>query len=241
MNGGDIRTVALVDPTTRESLRLKAERLEDLVERSADEHPSAAEKLKARVERRWAWYRRLEDAVLDLVNTLPAGTEDYEARQLFVFLTELRRALDEDTEATDADGRVALAATRMGDVSRRLSRRLEHAALEDAGEAARYIFGQLDSMGVSELARLLGVSTKTIGAWRSGKPVKQKVDRVKLVAQLVFYLRYSMTPTGLVMWFDNEADLLGGRSPLQLIGESVAAAWEPLVSYARGGRGQLAG
>ena len=55
------------------------------------------------------------------------------------------------------------------------------------------------------------------------------------------YLRYSMTQTGLLMWFDNAADGLGRRSPLQLLDKSVSTAWEPLVSYARGGRGQLAG
>ena len=70
---------------------------------------------------------------------------------------------------------------------------------------------------------------------------RQKAERVKLVAQLVSCLHYSTTPTGLVMWFENEADLLGGRSPLQLMDESVSGAWEPLVAYARGGRGQLAG
>ena len=232
---------AVLNPTIGESLRSKAERVEGLVERSVDEHASDDKKLKDRVARRWEWYRRVEDAVLDLVNALPAGTEDYEARQLFVFLTELRRALDADTKTTDKDGQVRLAAMRMGDVARRLERRLEHSVLEDADEAARYVFEQLDSIGATELARLLGVSTKTVGAWRSGKSVKQKVARVKLVAQLVSYLRYSMTPTGLVMWFDNEADLLDGRSPIQLLDESVSAAWEPLVSYARGGRGQLAG
>jgi hypothetical protein len=234
-------TTALLDPTTRERLRSKAELVEDLVERSADERPSAGENVKARVERRWGWYRRVEDAVLDLTNALPAGTEDYEARQLFVFLTELRRAIDEDPRPTDRAGRVRLAAMRMADVARRMERRLQHSVLENPDEAARYVFAQLDSLGATELARLLGVSTKTIGAWRSGKPVKQKVDRVKLVAQLVSYLRYSMTQTGLLMWFDNEADRLGERSPLQLLDASVRTAWEPLVAYARGGRGQLAG
>jgi hypothetical protein len=234
-------TTALLDPTTRETLRSKAELVEDLVERSADERPSAEERLKPRLERRRGWYRRLEDAVLDLANALPAGTEDYEARQLFVFLTELRRAIDEDARSTDKAGRVRLAAMRMADVARRLERRLQHSVLESPDEAARFVFAQLDSAGATELARLLGVSTKTVGAWRSGKPVKQRVERVKLVAQLVSYMRYSMTQTGLLMWFDNEADRLGGRSPLQLLDESVPGAWEPLVSYARGGRGQLAG
>jgi hypothetical protein len=234
-------TTALLDRTTREKLRSKAELVENLVERSVDEHPSVDEKLKARMERRWGWYRSVEDAVLDLTNALPAGTEDYEARQLFVFLTELRRAIDDDPKATDKAGRVQLAAMRMADVARRMERRLEHSVLENPDEAARYVFGQLDSIGVTEVARLLGVSTKTVGAWKAGKPVKQKVERVKLVAQLVAYLRYSMTQTGLLMWFDNEADVLAERSPLQLLDENVRAAWEPLVSYARGGRGQLAG
>jgi hypothetical protein len=234
-------TTAPLDPDTRETLRSKAELVGGLVERSADERPAADEKLKARVERRWAWYRRVEDAVLDLVNTLPAGTEDYEARQLFVFLTAVRRAIDEDARATDKAGRVQLAAAQMADVARRMERRLEHAVLEDADEAARYVFSQLDSLGATDLARLLGVSTKTIGAWKAGNPVRQKVERVKLVAQLVSYLRYSMTQTGLLMWFGNEAGRLDGRSPLQLLDDDVSAAWEPLVAYARGGRGQLAG
>jgi hypothetical protein len=234
-------TTALLDPGTRETLRSKAELVEDLVERSADERPTAEEQVAPRAERRRAWYRRIEDAVLDLVNALPAGTEDYEARQLFLFLTELRREIDADHEATDRSGRVALAAMRMADVARRMERRLQHAVLENADEAARYVFEQLDAIGVTDLARLLGVSTKTVGAWRSGNPVKQKVERVKLVAQLVSYLRYSMTQTGLVMWFGNPADLLDGRSPLDLLGDDVRTAWEPLVTYARGGRGQLAG
>ena len=215
-------TTALLDQGTRASLRLKAELVEELVEHGADE--------------RAGWYREVEDAVLDLTNALPAGTEDYEARQLFRFLTELRRAIDAGVE-----GRVELAAMRMADVARRMDRRLAHAALEDADEAARYVFAQLDSIGATELARVLGVSTKTVGAWRAGKPVKQRVERVKLVAQVVSYLRYSMTQTGLLMWFANPADALGARSPLELLDEDVRAAWEPLVAYARGGRGQLAG
>jgi hypothetical protein len=208
-------STALLDEATRTDLRSKVGRVEDLVERTVD-------------------YRAVEDAVLDLANALPAGTEDYEARQLFLYLTELRRAIDDG-------GDVALAAMRMADVARRLERRLAHAVLEDPDEAAHYLFAQLDSLGATALARLLGVSTKTIGAWKVGRPVRQKVERVMLVAQLVSYLRYSMTATGLKLWFENPADQLGARSPLALIDEDVRGAWEPLVAYARGGRGQLAG
>jgi len=72
-------------------------------------------------------------------------------------------------------------------------------------------------------------------------PNVSEVERVMLVAQLVWYLRYSMTATGLKLWFENPADQLGQRSPLELIDDDVASAWKPLVAYARGGRGQLAG
>lgn len=234
-------TTALLDQRTRTSLRSKAELVESLVERRADERPAADEGLEERTRRRMAWYREVEDAILDLVNALPAGTEDYEVIQLFKLLVDLRRVIDEDTEAEDRAGRVALTAMRMGDVIRRLARRLEHSVLENPEEAARYVFAQLDSIPVTDVARILGVSTKTVSAWRSGKPVRQRVERVKLVAQLLSYLRYTMTQTGLVMWFEDEADLLDERSPLQMLSESVSSAWAPLISYARGGRGQLAG
>src|SRR4051794_35158025 len=106
---------ALLDEATRTELRSKAGRVEDLVERT-----------------RTVDYRKVEDAVLDLANALPAGTEDYEARQLFLFLTELRRAIENE-------GDTALAAMRMADVARRLERRLAHAVLEHPDDAARYV------------------------------------------------------------------------------------------------------
>jgi transcriptional regulator with XRE-family HTH domain len=234
---------ALLDETTREDLRSKANAVERLVEadRGVEEPSAAAERLRERRARRDAWYREVEDAVLDLTNTLPAGTQDYEARQLFRFLIELKRAIEDDVKAKDADGRVQLASIRMTDVVRRMERRIEHSVLEDPDEAARFVLDQLDVLPAADLARLLGVSTRTVGNWRSGSPVRQKVDRVKLVAQLVAYLRHSMTPTGMLMWFENGADLLDGRAPAELLADDVTRAWAPLVSYARGGRGQLGG
>lgn len=191
-------------------------------------------------ERRWAWYQRLEDAVLDLSNALPEGTEDYDARKLLEFLIEVRRAISADADAIDADGEVELATLRMRDVALRIRRRLEHDSLDDPRAAARFVFTTLAGAGVGDLSRLLGVSTKTVNTWKLGGPVTRNAGRVVVLAQLLTYLRSSMTPVGLVMWFDAPRHQLGGRTPLELLDEDEASAREALLSLARGARGQLA-
>lgn len=218
-------------------LRHKAEQVEELVTPPRSE-PGAEEVQLA--ERRWAWYQGLEDAVLDLSNSLPEGTEDYDARKLFEFLIELRRAITADPEATDERGDVELATIRMRDVVHRIGRRLEHNSLDDPQAAARSIFTTLSTIGVGDLARLLGVSTKTVNTWKAGGPVTRKAERVVVLAQLLTYLRASMTPMGLVMWFDAPRHQLGGRTPLELLDDNEALARETLGSLARGARGQLA-
>lgn len=224
-------------------LRHKAEQVEELVSppRSVRERRPETAAEEPLPQRRWGWYQGLEDAVLDLSNSLPEGTEDYDARKLFEFLIELRRAITADPEASDARGEVELATIKMRDVVHRIGRRLEHNVLDDPQAAARSVFTTLTTIGVGDLSRLLGVSTKTVNAWKAGGPVTRKADRVVVLAQLLTYLRSSMTPTGLVMWFDAPRHQLGGRTPLQLLDENEAAARETLVALARGARGQLAG
>jgi hypothetical protein len=226
-----------------EVLRHKAEQVEEMVSppRSAPERRPATTPEVPDVERRLSWYQGLEDAILDLSSSLPEGTEDYDARKLFEFLIELRRAITADPEAGDARGEVELATIKMRDVVHRIRRRLEHDALDDPNSAARSIFQTLSTIGVGDLSRLLGVSTKTVNTWKGGGPVTRKATRVVVLGQLLTYLRSSMTPMGLVMWFDAPRHQLGGRTPLELLDDDDAAAWEPLVALARGARGQLAG
>ncbi len=229
------------------SRRARARAASERVERVGTTAPVADDQLAA-------WYRRVEDAVLDLSNALPQGTEDYDARKLFEFLVALRRAVDR-VGAADRGGEatsrepgareaareaVELAAMQMGDVVRRIGRRLLHDELDDPRTAADYVLGALGGVGVGEAARLLGVSTKTIQAWRAGKPVTRNPRRVVLVAQLISYLRPSMTALGVVMWFDAVRHQLRGRAPLELLEEDPATARDALVSLARGSRGQLA-
>src|SRR4051812_27073737 len=211
-------------------LRDKAEQVVELVR-----EPGLA-------ERRWAWYQELEDAVLDLSNALPEGTEDYDARKMFEFLVGVRRAITADPSGTDEAGEIELRTLELRDVVRRVGRRLEHNELDDPSVAARAIFTMLRGVGVSDLSRLLGVSTKTVNTWKAGGPVTRKAARVVVLAQLLTYLRASMTPAGLVMWFDAPRHQLGDRTPLQLLDEAGPAARPaPPPPLAPGAPGQAAG
>lgn len=230
---------AMLASPSRE-IRAKALSIEDLVqppasvrERALDVVGESAESLAAR---RLRWYQQLEDAILDLSNLLPQGPEDYDARKLFQFLIELRRAMAEDPD--DRGGEVELATARLRDVGARISRRLEHERLDDSREAAAAVLDVMAGVPAKDLARLLGVSEKTIGVWRSGGVVERNVSRVVLVAQLLTYLRPSMTPKGLMMWFDAGRPQLDGRSPIDLLADP-ATAHDPLVALARGARAQL--
>ncbi len=213
-----------IQAPAQERLRSQTEHLENLVT-SAPSRRDAAE-----------WYRSIEDVVLDLYHTLPPGAQGYEVAQLFYYLTELRRRLADTGEYSGAE----LTAVKLGDVLRRLERRLHHDILQAPNNAAGFVFEQLGDLDAGDQAMLLGVSTKTLGTWKRGGRVQQNKDRVRLVAQLVSYLRSSMTQTGVLMWFEDESDALGGVTPLSLVASGDAKSWSRLLSYARGGRGRLA-
>jgi DNA-binding transcriptional regulator YiaG len=225
-----------------EELRGKAELIEDLVTppASVDEGGKDEQGVDP-VERRQAWHRQVTDAVLDLSNSMPEGVEDYDVRKLLELVVAIRRLLDADPDGHDADGEIELGTMRMADVARRLHRRLVHEQLDDPRIAIKLIFDGLAQVPVSEVAGLLDVSTKTVRAWQRGNAVRQNADRVVLIAQLLTYLRSSMTARGVMMWFEAERDRLGGHTPLQVLDESSAGAYESLIDLARGSRAQLAG
>jgi hypothetical protein len=221
----------------------KAEALEKLVTPPESEDELAKtdpDAVESRVQRRDVWYQEIEDTILDLSNTLPAGTQDYEARKLFEFMVELRRAIQADAEAADAEGHVLLATMKIADVARRLERRLQHTELESADRSVAFILETLRDAPATKLARLLDVSERTIGSWRRGGRIRSKKERAVLVAKLLMYLRASMTPTGLMMWFEAPIDHFGGRTPIEILDSGDEAAQLELVAFARGGRGQLA-
>lgn len=166
--------------------------------------------------------------------------DDYDVRRLLGFLVDLRRAVEADPDARDPNGQVELGTMRMADVVIRVRRRLLHERLDDPQAAVAFVLTTLKGVGVSEVAALLGVSTKTIGSWRQGSRVRQNVRRVVLVAQLLSYLQASMTARGMTMWFDAERDQLEGCTPLQLVNQDETTAYPTLIGLARATRAQLA-
>lgn len=180
-------------------------------------------------------FRQLEDAVLDLVNAMPRGVHDAEAVLMLRFLTDFRRGL--------ADGqtdRAELASAKIRDVVARVGRRMALERFDDPQAAFAFVDEALNRQESRDIARLVGVSTRTLSTWRSGGPVQSQRHRVQLVAELVLLLRFSMTQNGLLMWFEDPADALSGKSPLTLVASEDRADWARLVAFARGGSGQLA-
>jgi hypothetical protein len=190
--------------------------------------------------------RGIHDAVLDVCNVLPEGTADREGKLLLIYMTELWRLVDDDAHTAARDGRIEHKRLQMLDVIKRLERRLRHERLDIPEHGATYLFQTLDSLTASELAELLGVTTKTIGTWRQHSPIKQKqhVDRVTHTAQIVYNLGRSMTPRGILLWFHSPQDKLRGATPLDQLTRGLAENNEQMVtavkSLARGGRAQLA-
>jgi hypothetical protein len=236
-------TVPVQTITGLEELREKAEQIEDLVTPPASSEERIKDKRRRlnRVDRRGAWHRQVENAVLDLSNSMPEGVEDYDVRKLFELVVELRHLLDRDPDVLDADGSIELTTMRVADIARRLHRRLVREQMDDPQIAVKVVLDGLARVPVSDVARLVGVSTKTIRAWQRGSPVRQNAARVVLIAQLLSYLRSSMSAVGIIMWFDAERDQLGGRTPLQLLEQDEASAYSLLSNLARGARAQLAG
>lgn len=225
-----------------EELRFKAEQIEGLVTPPTSvEERGGQRRKRSLAQRRQDWHSCVVDAVLDLSNSMPRGVEDYDVRKLLEQVVALRRLLDADPEARDASGEIDLATMKTADIARRIHRRLVHDQLDDPQVAVRMVLSGLEQVPVTDIARLLGVSTRTVRSWQGGKPVRQNAARVVLVAQLLSYLRSSMTAVGVMLWFDAERDQLRGHTPLELLETGVAGAYEQLIDLARGSRAQLAG
>lgn len=109
-----------------------------------------------------------------------------------------------------------------------------------AGAGRRRLLEEVDSslpgVAQADLAELLAVDPRTVRRWRSsdGEPA----HRLRLVARLVAILRHAWTPKGVLAWFRRPRRDLGGKTPMELLGEPGAE--RVLLAAARASRNQYA-
>jgi len=182
------------------------------------------------------------DCVLDIANGMPEGVEDPGVVRMLSRAVDLQRVARDDPEGDDPDWRVRRAARDLKDTVHLMERRLSRLQLDDPSDAALFVIKTLRSVETQEVARLLGVSAKTVSQWRGGKvsTIKKSPERVVLVAQLVRYLQSTWTPHGVLAWFEAPREQLDGASPRALIDSEDPDAWLRLRELARGSRSQLA-
>ncbi len=182
------------------------------------------------------------DCILDIANGMPEGVDDPGVTRMLSRAVELQRAASNDPEGDDPDWGVRQAVRNLKDTVQLMERRLSRLNLEDPAEAASFVIKALQNVETQRVAKLLGVSAKTVSQWRGDKvaAIKKAPGRVVFVAQLVRYLQSSWTPHGILAWFETPRQRLAGKAPLQLIDSEDAEAWEQLRELARGSRSQLA-
>ncbi len=234
--------------TTGDGLRERIEALErdlDTALRPYDE-PSTRDlrndpvSRKRRVTERDRWFERVRSEILGLARD-PAWRDHALARELLLTLEDLRAEIALDDDALDEGWKVRYAMKIMHVVVRAMLRQLDHNAIDDPAYAARFVAEELASVEVGEVAKLLGATTKSVQNWRRGRveQIKRNPKRITLIGQLVYELRNSWTPRGIVMWFDAPREQFRERTPRELIDTDVADATRKLLPLARGGRAQL--
>jgi hypothetical protein len=197
---------------------------------------------KRRVAERERWFERVRAEILTLARD-PMWSDHALKVELLLTLEDVRAEIALDKDGLDAEWKVRYAMKLMHVVTQAMLRQLDHAAIDDPAVAARLVAKELHTVEAREVARLLGATTKSVRNWREGRveQIKRNPDRIRLIGQLVYEVRNSTTPYGIVLWFDAPREQFGYRTPRELIDADVADAAQKLLPLARGGRAQLGG
>jgi hypothetical protein len=227
-------------PTTEAALRERAEELAHDVEGRLEPASADSEDAEARVAARQTFFDELRTVILSIAQS-PAWRAHDLARDLLVLVEELRDAIEDDPEAEDPQWRQREVLQRLLVVLHTMLRQLEHGAIDGPEYAARFVAQTLATVEVNEVAALLDTSPKMVNKYRDGEvgQIRKNPHRITLVGQLVYELRYSMTPRGVLLWFDAPMEALDGRTPRQLLDEDPVANASTLITLSRGGRAQL--
>ena len=236
----------LEPPITEEELRERAEELaSELAEQlaplgEAAVAPPAAEELREqRLARRADFFAELRGGVKSLAAS-PAWRAHDLTTELLLLVEALRDEMAADPDATDPEWRVREVLQRMLVVLRAMVRQLMHDTIDRPEQAAQFVARALTDVEVGEVAALLDTSARMVGNYRKGEvaQIRKNPNRVTLVGQLVYELHSSMTPRGVLLWFDAPMPALHGRSPRELLDEDPVVHRPALMALVRGGRAQ---
>jgi uncharacterized protein (DUF2384 family) len=115
------------------------------------------------------------------------------------------------------------------------------AASQPAKSIARWL-SDTTKVSNAELADLIGVSARTYQRWVSpSEPTEPSPDeerRLRTVARAVEQLRWSMTPMGVLRWFQMPHPALSGQTPADVLDKP--AAYEELHRLAASSRAMVA-
>jgi len=213
--------------------------------------PAEAAREIARLNDRLAHERRIPREVVAAVHEVAAGVTQtalarWEAIDPYLTLILHRsviaaqEALDDRDRAAGRDRlRIALEGLRQA-----FAAIAESEPVGDdrsAKEIARWL-AETAEVSQAQLAELLGVSLRQFQRWISPhvatQPEGEDARRVRAVARIVNQLRFSLTPTGAIGWFDWPRDDLGGATPAELLDD--AARLPELTAAAGSMRGTYA-
>jgi hypothetical protein len=171
----------------------------------------------------WDFAYSLVDAIENADETWLAS-HDPEYRDLL-----LRSALTithgyRDREAPQARRYLMLGFQRCVEVLDRIAEGEVVSPLRSPQDVAQWLAHAIEAPQ-SEIAGLVGTSTKTFfSRWMTGEttPDGEEARRLRLVAQLVNQLRFSLTNAGVLHWFDRSQPPLGDRTPRQALDDPEA-------------------
>lgn len=105
---------------------------------------------------------------------------------------------------------------------------------DNVGAMVEQLTQWLPRVSQSELAQLMGISTRQLQRWATSSAVPSR--RAQLVARLIAVLRRSWTPEGVVAWFYRPRPSLNDKAPVDLLGD--AAYEQELLLAVKQGRAQ---
>ena len=231
----------LEPPSTESALRDYAEELShDFEERLDPELTPEESEPNERATVRQKFFDEMRTAIRTIANS-PAWRAHDLARDLLLLLEDWRDEMEADPEAIDPEWRQKEVLQRLRVVLQTMIRQMDHDKIDRPEHAATLVTNLMEDVEDSEVAGLLETTPKMVARYRSGEvgQIRKNPTRITLIGQLVYELQYSMTPRGMLLWFDAPMDALAGRTPRELIDDDPGANRTALMSLARGGRAQL--